>query len=427
MTFSRREFLRIAGASAAAGTLAGYGRLALAQAKGNVVVVGGGFGGATTAKYLRMWSNGGIDVTLVERNPNFVSCPISNLVISGDKKLEDITLSYDGLAKKHGVKVVQGEVAAVDAEKKQAKLGSGESLAYDRLVMAPGIDFMYEQVPGLTKELSESTILHAWKAGPQTVALRKQIEEMKDGGVVAICIPKMPYRCPPGPYERACLIAHYLKANKPKSKVLILDANEDVVSKKGLFMKVWAENYGGIVEYRKEQSITGLDAATRTVKFDFGDPVKADVLNVIPPQMAGALAKATGLVNQNNRWCGVDWLSLESTAVKNIHVVGDSTFPAPGMPKSGHMANQQAKVVAAAIVNLMSGQAASDQPLVMNTCYSLIDPKKAVHVAGVYGYDAKEKTFKSIPGAGGVSAEPSDMEGKFAYAWAKNIWADSLN
>jgi sulfite dehydrogenase len=427
MTFSRREFLRIAGASAAAGTLAGYGRLALAQAKGNVVVVGGGFGGATTAKYLRMWSNGGINVTLVERSPNFVSCPISNLVISGDKKLEDITLSYDGLAKKHGVKVVQGEVAAVDAEKKQAKLGSGESLAYDRLVMAPGIDFMYEQVPGLTKELSESTILHAWKAGPQTVALRKQLEEMKDGGVVAICIPKMPYRCPPGPYERACLIAHYLKANKPKSKVLILDANEDVVSKKGLFMKVWAENYGGIVEYRKEQNITGLDAATRTVKFDFGDPVKADVLNVIPPQMAGALAKATGLVNQNNRWCGVDWLSLESTTVKNIHVVGDSTFPAPGMPKSGHMANQQAKVVAAAIVNLMSGQAASDQPLVMNTCYSLIDPKKAVHVSGVYGYDAKEKTFKSIPGAGGVSAEPSDMEGKFAYAWAKNIWADSLN
>jgi sulfite dehydrogenase len=427
MTFSRREFLRIAGASAAAGSLAGYARLALAQqAKGNVVVIGGGFGGATTAKYLRLWSNGSVDVTLVERNPNYVSCPISNLVLSGDRQIADVTLSYENLAKKHGVKVVQGEVSAVDAEKKQVKVGT-ETLSYDRLVMALGVEFMVDQVPGLTRELSETTILHAWKAGPQTVALRKQLEEMKDGGVVAICIPKVPYRCPPGPYERACLIAHYLKANKPRSKVLILDANEDVVSKKGLFMKVWGENYKGIVEYRKEQNITGLDAATRTVKFDFGDPVKADVLNVIPPQMAGALAKAAGLVNQNNRWCGVDWLSLESTAAKNIHIVGDSTFPAPGMPKSGHMANQQAKVAAAAILNLMSGQPPSDQPLVMNTCYSLIDPKKAVHVAGVYGFDAKEKTFKSIQGAGGVSSEPSEMEGKFAYAWAKNIWADSLN
>ncbi len=426
MTIHRREFLKVAGLTAAAGALSGYALRAAAAPSGNVVVVGGGFGGATVAKYLRLWSNGSVNVTLIERNPTFISCPISNLVLSGDRKMEDITISYDGLAKKHGVKLVAGEVSAIDAEKKQVKLASGDSIGYDRLVVAPGVDFMYESVPGLTKELSESKILHAWKAGPQTVALRKQLEDMKDGGVVAICIPKIPYRCPPGPYERACMVAHYLKNNKPKSKVLILDANEDVVSKKGLFMKVWGDNYTGIVEYRKEQNITGVDAASNTVKFDFGDPVKADVLNIIPPHMAGGIAKAAGLINQNNRWCGVDWLTMESTAVKNVHVIGDATFPAPAMPKSGHMANQQAKVAASAILNLLAGTGVNQEPVVMNTCYSFFDPKNAVHVASVHTYDAKEKTFKTVQGAGGLSAAPTELEGKFATAWAKNIWADTL-
>ena len=426
MTFNRRDFLKIAGYSAAAAAMSGYALRAAAAASGNVVVVGGGFAGATVAKYLRLWSKGGVNVTLIERNPSFISCPISNLVLSGDRKMEDITIRYDGLAKKHGVKVVTAEVSAIDAEKKQVKLAGGESIGYDRLVVAPGIEFMYESVPGLTKDLAETKILHAWKAGPQTAALRKQLEDMTDGGVVAICIPKIPYRCPPGPYERACLVAYYLKNNKPKSKVLILDANEDVVSKKGLFTKAWGENYKGIIEYRKEQNITGVDAATNTVKFDFGDPVKADVLNIIPPQMAGGIAKAAGLINQNNRWCGVDWLTMESTAAKNIHVLGDATFPAPAMPKSGHMANQQAKVAAAAILNLLAGEGVNQEPVVMNTCYSFMDPKSAVHVASVHTYDAKDKTFKSVPGAGGLSSAPTEMEAKFATAWAKNIWADTL-
>ena len=427
--FSRRRLGQAVGAGAALSMLGACATPSqpVAQKKlGRVLVVGGGFGGATAAKYLRLWSQGSIEVTLIERNLSFISCPLSNLVISGDLVITELIRTYEGL-KKHGVRVVLGEVTAVDTERRQVRLASGDSIGYDRAIVAPGVDFMFDTIPGLTREISETRILHAFKAGPQTVGLRRQVEEMPDGGVFAICVPKVPYRCPPAPYERATLVAHYFKNNKPKSKVLILDANEDVVSKKGLFMKVWSENYMGIVEYRKEQNITGLDAATRTVKFDFGDPVKADVLNIIPPQMAGALARTAGLVNQNNRWCGVDWLSLESTAAKNIHVIGDSTFPAPGMPKSGHMANQQAKVAAAAIINLMSGQPPSDQPLVMNTCYSLIDPKKAVHVAGVYGFDAKEKTFKSTQGSGGVSAEPSELEGKFAYAWAKNIWADTLN
>lgn len=420
--FNRRDFLK---ASSAGLLVAGAGGLAgCTKSSGHVVIVGGGFGGATAAKYIRMWSEGSVDVTLIERNPNFISCPISNLVLAGERSMADITVSYDGL-RQRGVRIIQGDVAGIDAEKRMVKLAAGDSISYDRLLLSPGIDFMYDSVPGLTREISENaTIPHAWKAGTQTVALRKQLEDMKDGGVYALCIPKAPYRCPPGPYERACMVAHYLKKNKPKSKVLILDANEDVVSKKGLFMKVWGSTYKGMIEYRKEHNITGLDVATKTVSFDFGDPVKADVLNIVPAQIAAALAKP--FINKNKRWVGVDWLSMETEVAKNIHVIGDATFPAPAMPKSGHMANQHAKVAAAAIVNLLAGQEVNPEPMVTNTCYSFVDDKNSVHVASVHTYDAKEKTFKVVGGSGGVSVAPSEIEGKFANAWAKNIWADML-
>jgi sulfite dehydrogenase len=420
--FNRRDFLK---ASSAGLLVAGAGGLAgCTKSGGHVVIVGGGFGGATAAKYIRMWSEGGIDVTLIERNPNFISCPISNLVLAGERSMADITVSYDGL-RQRGVRIIQGEVAGIDAEKRTVKLATGDSISYDRLLLSPGIDFMYDSVPGLTREISENaTIPHAWKAGAQTVALRKQLEDMPDGGVFALCIPKAPYRCPPGPYERACMVAHYLKKNKPKSKVLILDANEDVVSKKGLFMKVWSTQYAGMVEYRKEHNITGLDVGSKTVKFDFGDPVKADVLNIVPAQIAASLAKP--FINKNNRWVGVDWLSMETEVAKNIHVIGDATFPAPAMPKSGHMANQHAKVAAAAIVNLLAGQEVNQEPMVTNTCYSFVDGKNSIHVASAHAYDAKEKTFKVVAGSSGVSVAPSEIEGKFANAWAKNIWADML-
>ena len=287
--FDRRDFLRAAGGAGAMAALYGCGA-AGQKASGHVVVIGGGYGGATAAKYLRMWSKGSLDVTLVERNAQFVSCPISNLVIAGEKTLADITVGYEGL-KKYGVKVVQGEVVAVDADKRSIKLASGDTLSYDRLVLAPGIDFMYDSLPGLNNATAQESILHAWKAGPQTVALRKQLEAMPDGGTYAICIPKAPYRCPPGPYERACLVAWYFKQNKPKSKVLILDANEDVVSKKGLFMKVWGDAYKGMVEYRPQSELRDVDVANRTAVLEF-DKVKADVLNVVPPQRAGTIAAA---------------------------------------------------------------------------------------------------------------------------------------
>jgi len=424
MTFNRREFLKLSAAGAALSGLAGLSGCASAvKPAGHVVVVGGGYGGATAAKYIRLWSEGRIDVTLIERNPKFISCPVSNLVLAGEKTLADITFDYDGL-KKHGVRVIQGEVSGVDNDKRTVKLVSGDTVSYDRLLLSPGIDFLYDSVPGLTREISESHIPHSWKAGPQTLALRKQLEDLKDGGLVAITIPKAPYRCPPGPYERASLIAHYLKTTKPKSKLLILDANPDITSKKGLFTKVWNDQYKGILEYRNEQTITALDPATRTLRFEFGDPVKADVLNLIPPQIAGGIAKP--FINKNKLWVGVDWLSLETEVAKNVHVIGDATFSAPGMPKSGHMANSQAKVAAAAIINLLTGQPVNPEPVVNNTCYSFVDNLNAVHVASVHTYDAKDKTFKAVAGAGGLSAAPSELEGKFAEGWARNIWADTL-
>lgn len=422
MSIGRRGFIQ--GTLGVSAMAALYGCAGAGKGKGHVVVVGGGYGGATAAKYISMWSNGGIRVTLVERNAAFVSCPISNLVLAGEKQLSDITVGYEGLAK-YGIKVVQDEVTAVDADKRVVRLAKGGDLAYDRLVLSPGVDFMYDGLPGLQSASAQQAILHAWKAGPQTVALRKQLEAMPDGGVFAMTIPKAPYRCPPGPYERACMVAHYFKTKKPKSKVLVLDANEEIVSKKGLFLKAWADNYKDIIEYRPQSELRDVDAGNRTAILEF-DQVKADVLNVVPPQRAGDIAAKAGLKLINNRWVEITWLTMESTSTPNIHVLGDAIFPAPTMPKSGHMANQHAKVAAAAIVNLMAGQPPSDAPLVMNTCYSFVDASNVVHVASVHAFDAATKQPQPVKGAGGLSAGPTEMEGKFALAWAKNIWADML-
>lgn len=422
MSIGRRSFIQ--GTLGVSAMAALYGCAGAGKGKGHVVVVGGGYGGATAAKYISMWSNGGIRVTLVERNAAFVSCPISNLVLAGEKQLSDITVGYEGLAK-YGIKVVQDEVTAVDADKRVVKLAKGGDLAYDRLVLSPGVDFMYDGLPGLQSAAAQQAILHAWKAGPQTVALRKQLEAMPDGGVFAMTIPKAPYRCPPGPYERACMVAHYFKTKKPKSKVLVLDANEEIVSKKGLFLKAWADNYKDIIEYRPQSELRDVDAGNRTAILEF-DQVKADVLNVVPSQRAGDIAAKSGLKLINNRWVDINWLTMESTSTPNIHVLGDAIFPAPTMPKSGHMANQHAKLAAAAIVNLMAGQPPSDSPLVMNTCYSFVDASNVVHVASVHAYDPATKQVQPVKGAGGLSAGPTEMEGKFALAWAKNIWADML-
>ena len=388
---------------------------------GRVVVVGGGFGGATAARYLKLWG-GNIDVTLVERNAEFVSCPLSNLVVGGHRQIAQITRGYDGL-KAAGVKVLQGEVVAIDATARKVRLAGGSELPYDRLVLSPGIDFLFDQVGGLEAEVAAGRIVHGWKAGPQTVALRRQLEALPDGGVVAMTIPKAPYRCPPGPYERACMVASYLKTAKPRAKLLVLDANPEIQSKKALFERAFQQHYAGLVEYRPNAELK--EVAGRTAKLEFED-VKADVLNVIPPQRAADLAVKAGLVTINNRWVGVNWLTMESTAVPGIHVLGDAIFPAAAMPKSGHMANQHAKLAAAAIIQLLKGEAPNATPVLMNTCYSFVTASDVIHVASVHQYDAAEKTFKTVPGSGGVSAAANQLEGRYALSWAENVWADML-
>jgi NADPH-dependent 2,4-dienoyl-CoA reductase/sulfur reductase-like enzyme len=429
----RRDLLKLAGA---AGTL-GLGGCA-ASSSGSaplidqpgvarVLVVGGGFGGATAAKYLRLLSQAKIDVVLVEPDADFVSCPLSNLVLGGSKAMRDITRPYASLATAHGVRVVRDSVARIDAAARVAVLASGTTIRYDKLVLSPGVEMIWDDVAGLRAAGQQGRILQAWKAGPETAALRRQLEAMPDGGVFAIAIPEAPYRCPPGPYERASVVAAYFKAAKPKSKVLILDANEDVTSKGPLFKKVWAESYRGLLEYRPQYKAIGVDAATNTVKFEVQDDVRADVLNVLPPMRAGAIAVQTGLANSNARWCNVNWLNFESTAARHIHVIGDAIQIASLMPKSGHMANSQAKVTAAAIVAELNGWDLDPAPMLTNTCYSFVDASRVVHVASVHAYVAAEKTFKPVPGSGGLSPAPNAQEAAYAFGWAASIWADMLS
>jgi NADPH-dependent 2,4-dienoyl-CoA reductase/sulfur reductase-like enzyme len=394
--------------------------------KAKVVVIGGGYAGATAAKYLRMWSNGSIDVTMVEPNPAFVSCPLSNLVVAGMKDMKDITTPYDNLTKRHGVKVVRDMVTGIDPKNKKVKLAGGSELAYDRVIVSPGIDFMYDALPGLDNAAAQAQIVHAWKAGPQTATLRKQLEAMPNGGVVAIAVPPSPYRCPPGPYERASVIADYLKRNKPRSKVLVLDPHKDVVAKGKLFKAAWAEKYQGILEFRPNHKLMDVDVAGKTLKFETSDDVKADVLNVIPAMKAGGIARATGLANVNNRWCDVDFLTYESKVMPGVHVLGDSIAATPGMPKSGFMANQHAKTCAAAIVAMTQGQAVPTNPIFANTCYSFVDANEACHVSAVYTYDAGKKQMVTVKGAGGLSPDSNRTEAAYAEAWAVNIWADML-
>ena len=412
----RRGFLQAAGALSLAGcaSVGGSGRP-------RVLVIGAGFGGATLAKYVRLWDPA-IDVTLVDRGTEFVSCPVSNLVLGGNRTMADITRGYDGL-RRYGIHVVSDEAVAIDNAARSVTLARGGALTYDRLVLSPGVDFLFNEIDGYA---GEGRILHAWKAGPQTVALRRQLEAMPDGGVYVLSIPTAPYRCPPGPYERACQIAHYFKRAKPRSKVLVLDANPDVTSKAALFKRAWQELYPGIIEYRPNAKVVAVDANAMTVRTDF-DSVKGDVLNVVPPQRAADIAVKAGVITHNNRWCDVDWRTLESKTAKGVHVLGDATLSATGMPKSGHMANAHAKVCAAALVELMNGREANPNPVMSNTCYSFVSDKEVIHVASVHQYDAGQNTIIPVKGAGGVSSARSELEGTYGWSWARNIWADMLS
>jgi sulfite dehydrogenase len=388
-----------------------------------VAIVGAGYGGASVARYLRKFAPD-LEALLIERNADFISCPMSNLVLGGSLHLEDITLSYRGL-ERLGVQFIHDEVVDVDTEKKRLRLARAPELAYDRLIVAPGIDFMLEQIPGLNNAEAQQRMPSAWRAGPEIALLHKQLEAMPDGGVFAINVPTIPFRCPPAPYERACQVARYFKQSKPKSKVIVLDANEEIVSKKNLFLKAWSDLYPGMIDYRNNSEVQDVDTREMAVKLDF-DTVKADVVNLLPPMKAGAIAKQAGLITTNGRWCDVNWLTMESTVVPGVHVLGDATFAAPLLPKSGQIANQQGKLAAAAIAALMNGREPDRDPTMQSICYSFVDDKNAVHIASKHKYDAAEKTMKVVPGSAELSTAASEAEGRDAKAWAHDIWREML-
>ncbi len=423
MTINRRDFLKISSAGAAfalGGCATQPGPLAM-TARARVVVVGAGFGGATCAKYLRRWGPN-IDVTLIEPNELFVSCPISNWVIGGLRTMDDITHRYDRLPR-HGIKMVKDSVIGIDTDRRVVKTGNGASIAYDRLVLAPGIEIRTDTMQGYQEAEAAGKVVHAWKAGAQTALLRKQLEAMPDGGVFVISAPAAPYRCPPAPYERACLVASYFKRAKPRSKIILLDGNPDIASKKALFQSAWKELYAGMIDYRPNNAPFAVDGNRMVISSDFED-VTGDVLNVIPKQRAGEVCNLAGARNDSNQaWCIVNLATFESTTVPYVHVIGDSVLS--NLPKSGHTATSQAKIAAGAIVELLAGRQPDPLPVLANTCYSAISDSKAGYIANVFRYEAG-KGYVSQP-EGGSTPTGNERNFKFAQAWASNIWADVLD
>ena len=389
---NRRQFLQIG----AAGALTWVAPTVSAQSGMHVVVVGGGFGGATAARYIKRFSPS-VRVTLIEPNNEFIMCPMSNRVIHGGLSLKDISRPYSRFVERNGLKWVKDVADDIDPVKREVRAG-GEKISYDHLIVSPGVDFNYDGIEGLGSAAQQAKVPHAWKAGDQTTQLRSMLMAMPDNGVVAMHIPKVPYRCPPGPYERASLIAYFLQTRKPKGKLLVFDANPEIQAKKGLFETVWKSRYGNLIEYVPNADLKGVDTATGTLEFDVQGKVKADVINVIPPQRAGSVARKAGLANVGSRWCGVDFLSYESTAHKGVYVLGDSIAGSPGMPKSGHMANQEGKVCAGAIAAQALGQEVPQNPIIANTCYSFVSQSEAIHVASVYRYDREKKIMVPAPG-----------------------------
>lgn len=427
MTTNRRSFLQLMSVGGVGASLTACGTSpaspsgataqTLRKSSGRrVVVVGGGYGGTIAAKYIRMLDKS-IEVVLIEPNKQFVSCPFSNLYIGGLlKDMSSLTIGYDKLSANHGITMVHDTVTGIDAARKTVTVSSG-TIDYDRLVLSPGVDFRAEELAGYDLASTPLVMPHAWKAGPQTLLLRKQLEDMPNGGTVVISVPLAPFRCPPGPYERASMMAMYLKQHKPNSKLVILDANPDIVSKAGLFRKGWKKYYDGIIQYRGAQKVTAVNAKNRSVFIEGMEEVKGDVVNVIPPQRAGNIARVAGLIGPDKSWCPINATTFESTMQKNIHVIGDACA-AGAMPKSGYSANSEAKVCAANIVALMNGKETTEMSGI-NVCYSTISAKEAVSVAGVYA--VKDGKIIAVPNSGGVSPDLSEVEAVYASSWLKNI------
>jgi sulfide dehydrogenase [flavocytochrome c] flavoprotein subunit len=410
MSRTRRAFL-------ATGAAFALGRPALAQAAAKVVVIGGGFGGATAARALH---GGGLDVTLVEVNSTYVSCPFSNEVIAGLQPMAAQRFGYEGLARA-GIRVVHAAATGIDADARRVTLADGTARTYDRLVLSPGIDLRFDAIPGYDAAAVDR-MPHAWKAGEQTLLLARQLAAMPEGGTVVLAVPGNPYRCPPGPYERASLIAHVLKTTKPRAKLILLDA-KDTFSKQRLFQSGWKALYPTQLEYvplAEGGQVTAVDPDAMIVRTDFSD-YKADVACIIPPQRAGRIAAVAGVADRSG-WCPIDPVTFESRLVPGIHVIGDAAI-AGAMPKSAFSANAQAKVCADAVIDLLAGRA-PETPKLINTCYSLVAPGYGISIAGVY--HPAGGVLADVEGAGGISPVDASMalreqEALHAADWYRTI------
>ena len=416
---TRRGFLKASGVGL--GVVAGAGLAGCASSmKGDfapkkgarVVVIGGGWGGATAAKYVRL-VDPAVEVVLIEPNRQFVSCPFSNLVLAGLRSIDSLTISYDGL-RKHGVRIIHETATAIEPDTRRVRLGEGY-LQYDRLIVSPGVDFQWEQVEGLAQ--NQDKVLHAWKAGPQTVQLAQQLAAMPDGGVVVLSIPPAAYRCPPGPYERTSMIGWFLKTKKPRSKLIVLDANQNIISKAALFRTAW-QAYPNI-DYRPASRVVGVDPGAREVRTEF-DKIRYDVLNLIPPQRAGSIAVQADLVGGDKRWCEVSHVTYESVKHRGVHVIGDATIGLP-VPKSGNIANAMGKITAAAVVSLINGKApAAIAP--GNTCYSWVSDREAIAVVNAY----RIENDKVVQIEQKLTPAQSPLVAERAVGWSQSIWADML-
>ncbi len=423
MSLPRREFLRLA---AGAGIFALSGRAGAGQARPRVVIVGAGYGGAACARYLKLWEPR-VEITLIEPNPHFVSCPMSNTVIAGMNHLEDITFPYDSL-KAVVDHFVADTVVAIDPVKRSVVTAGGMRFVYDRLILAAGIELMFDQIKGYDAA-ARKVIKHAWKASPdQTGVLRRQLEAMPDGGVFVMAIPMAPFRCPPAPYERISLVANYLKRAKPRSKIIVLDGNQDIIAKKELFLAAWKKHYGYgtdncMIDHRPGNVTVAVDVAAMKVTSEFDD-VKGDVINLVPPMRAAAITGAIGArTGDNGNWCPVDYRSFESTEVPNVHILGDSILS--NLSKAAALANNSGKLCAWALAEIFNGRQPDPAPVLTSTCYSASTDHTAFHVATVFRYNPEDKGMDVQPG-GGVSSEESAQEFEYMRGWARNIWADTL-
>jgi sulfide dehydrogenase [flavocytochrome c] flavoprotein subunit len=423
---NRRDFLKALGAG---GLVLMSGISARSWgANANVVIIGGGTGGATAAKYLKL-ADPSINITLIEKNPFYYTCYMSNEVLSGDRTLDSLKFGY-GELQKRGINVVQAEVTAIDATAKVVKTSAGD-FSYDRCIVSPGIDYRYETVEGYSADIAQQ-IPHAWKAGEQTTILRSQLEAMPNGGTFVLVAPPNPYRCPPAPYERASQVANYFKKHKPNSKVIILDPKTSF-TKQPLFEEAWMKLYGygsnnAMIEWASgaDKTVVSLDAANKSVTTTGGQRINAGVLNLIPAQKAGALAFTAGLTDASG-WCPVGFASFESTLRENIHVIGDACIASP-LPKSGFAANSEAKACALAVAALLNGREPG-RTAFSNGCYSIVGDGYAISVVGLYRLAADRQSIETLPNSGGMSPlagsdEDHLIDVQYAYSWYKNFTQD---